>query len=198
MKGVAYSFPCTFGLSISISIPVYPRTITGYKGATKIPRFTTLAFGFRASVGSLDLSLSPWIPVLIGGPCFIDLYRIGQSASNWLSSRVWRNSQAEHNHFVWTVGYSTFLLFFWSLCDALCCFMHYKNLTFFKFKKWIYIGGNIFLFRFDLFSKRASHFTEKLKISACIFIWICTRSCLKVWGNYSMDPPFLKIFAPVA
>lgn len=52
MKGVAYSFPCTFGLSISISIPVYPRTITGYKGATKIPRFTTLAFGFRASVGS--------------------------------------------------------------------------------------------------------------------------------------------------
>ena len=51
MKGVAYSFPCTFGLSISISIPVYPRTITGYKGATKIPRFTTLAFGFKASVG---------------------------------------------------------------------------------------------------------------------------------------------------
>ena len=151
MKGVAYSFPCTFGLSISISIPVYPRTIPGYKGATKIPRFTTLAFGFRASVGSLDLSLSPWIPVLIGGPCFIDLYRIGQSASNWLCSRVWRNSQAEHNHFVWTVGYNTFFLFFWSLCYALCCFTHYKNLTFFKLKKWIYIGGNIFRFRFDLF-----------------------------------------------
>ena len=59
MKGEAYSFPCLAYQGISKSIPVYPPTTTGYKGATKFPRFITLAFSFRASVGALDLSLSP-------------------------------------------------------------------------------------------------------------------------------------------
>lgn len=82
MKGVAYSFPCLAYLYLYLSL----YTLVLFQVTKGQPKFHVLllchsALGL-AWVLLIFHSAPEYVPVLIGGPCFIDLYRTGHLHNN--------------------------------------------------------------------------------------------------------------------